>query len=636
MLEKIKSKFIFNNIFEYIPIDSDKYKLKLINHNKALQKILHIDLIDYQKFFLKKKSIFYSNYNIINFDTNDFNKNILNKKAEDDLKKYNLKLDDVKNIFEKYNKKYLKKEKNNKIFILEDNIQLYDIYSPFIESLIPFKNDIFINLPLDHIKKYNLINDYKRFFEKYRNNIKLINISLDKTEQVKLLEELNINSFLIECIVIELKKNSNDNDENNENLDKKKNDNNNLISQLFAFLINQKNLNSLKLNFNKFDHDYKIDNKIFSPLNNLQSLKNINLENINILHKFIIKLEHLEILKMYYCSNIFFDNNTSTKNLKYLNINNFNNGNNSNDNYNFPNLEELSIFHSSININNKSLIKLKELGFDKISIIENCIKYSPIEKITQYGNFNKGEEEIKLINAIINKESLKSVTFELKYIGNKKLKKINKKNGNITYIKLRLSVYELDIQYFIRLFPNLKELYLDTFSLSAEEECVRFENDEKIKLDTISLSVISCDKSIYFSFKNIKNIFLLDIDFINTDILPLFNDECNINFDLLEKLFIRCTGGYSYIEALQNFYNNVDKCKNLKELSIELITDIDKEFYLKFIEKMLSKKLRFFLIFIDNEILSDDFYTLKELKDMFPNIHINEYYSNYLNIQKLN
>ena len=147
---------------------------------------------------------------------------------------------------------------------------------------------------------------------------------------------------------------------------------------------------------------------------------------------------------------------------------------------------------------------------------------------------------------------------------------------------------------------------------------------------------MSCDKTIYFSFKNIKNIFLIDIDFIDIDIFPLFNNECNINFDILEKLYIRCMGGYSYIEALQNLYNNLDKCQNLKELSIELITNIDKEFYLKFIEKIISKKLKYFLIFIDNEILSNDFYTLKELYDMFPNIKINEYYSNYLNIQKLN
>ena len=639
MLVKIKSKFIFDNLFEFIQKDFEKFKLKLIYHNKALQKILGIDLIDYQKNFLKQKSIFYNQYPLINFDVNNFNKNFLYKKVEDDLKEHNLKIDDVKNIFEKYNKKYFKKENNNKIFILDDEINIYDIYSPFIDAIIPFQNDIFINIPLNYVKKYNLINDYKIFFEKNINNITLLNISIDEVEQIKLLNELNFNSFLIECIFIELnlKENINDKDENNENLDKINNENNNLILQLFEFLIKQKNLNSLKLNLNKFDQDYTINNNIFTPLNNLQSLKYLNLEYLNLSDKFIIKLEQLEILKIYYCNNIYFENNVSTKNIKYLCLNNLNKDIDSNDNYNFPNLEELIIYHSKINFNYESLIKLKKLEFEKIMFLENCIKYSPIEEIKQCGNFfEKEEDEIKLINIIINKKTLNNVNIQLNIISNEKLKEINKTNENILCMNLKLNIYEFDIQYFIKLFPNLKELNLDTFSLSAEEECVKFENDDNIKLDTICIRVMSCDKSIYFSFKNIKNIFLLDIDFINIDILPLFNDECNINFDLLERLYIRCMGGFSYTEALENLYNNLDKCKNLKELSIELITNIDKEFYLKFIEKIISKKLNYFLIFIDNEIFSDDFYSLKELNEMFPNIKINEYYYNYLNIQKLN
>ena len=639
MLVKIKSKFIFDNLFEFIQKDFEKFKLKLIYHNKALQKILGIDLIDYQKNFLKQKSIFYNQYPLINFDVNNFNKNFLYKKVEDDLKEHNLKIDDVKNIFEKYNKKYFKKENNNKIFILDDEINIYDIYSPFIDAIIPFQNDIFINIPLNYVKKYNLINDYKIFFEKNINNITLLNISIDEVEQIKLLNELNFNSFLIECIFIELKlkENINDKDENNENLDKINNENNNLILQLFEFLIKQKNLNSLKLNLNKFDQDYTINNNIFTSLNNLQSLKYLNLEYLNLSDKFIIKLEQLEILKIYYCNNIYFENNVSTKNIKYLCLNNLNKDIDSNDNYNFPNLEELIIYHSKINFNYESLIKLKKLEFEKIMFLENCIKYSPIEEIKQCGNFfEKEEDEIKLINIIINKKTLNNVNIQLNIISNEKLKEINKTNENILCMNLKLNIYEFDIQYFIKLFPNLKELNLDTFSLSAEEECVKFENDDNIKLDTICIRVMSCDKSIYFSFKNIKNIFLLDIDFINIDILPLFNDECNINFDLLERLYIRCMGGFSYTEALENLYNNLDKCKNLKELSIELITNIDKEFYLKFIEKIISKKLNYFLIFIDNEIFSDDFYSLKELNEMFPNIKINEYYYNYLNIQKLN
>ena len=68
-------------------------------------------------------------------------------------------------------------------------------------------------------------------------------------------------------------------------------------------------------------------------------MKYLNLKNINLSNKFIIKLEKLEILKLYDCNNIYLDNNVSTKNIKYLNINNLNEDIYSNDNYNFHNLE---------------------------------------------------------------------------------------------------------------------------------------------------------------------------------------------------------------------------------------------------------------------------------------------------------
>ena len=442
MSEKIKSKYIFNNIFEYIQRNSDKFKLKLIKHNKTLQKILDIDLIDYQKFYLNQKYIFYNNYPRINFGKNNFDKNILYKQTEDDLKEYNLKIDDVKKIFEKYNKKYFKKEKTNKIYILdnEKDIKIYDIYSPFIDSIIPFKNHIFINLPLNYIKKYNIINDYKNFFKKNENNITLLNISFDEMEQIKLLKELITNSFLIECIYIDFKgkknsKNFNeDADEEDQNLDKKNNDKNNLLSQLFEFGINQKNLSTLNLNLS--DYSFNNINNIFTSLNNLQSLKNIYLQFINLPDKLIIKLEQLEILKLYHCNNIYLDNNISTKSIKYLDINHLNEDINSDENYNydFPNLEELNIFNSNININYESLIKLKKLGFEKIIILENCIKYSPIEEIKQFGNFNNENDEKKMIYMILNKKSLKIISIELKYITNKNLKEFNKKNENINNI----------------------------------------------------------------------------------------------------------------------------------------------------------------------------------------------------------
>ena len=74
-------------------------------------------------------------------------------------------------------------------------------------------------------------------------------------------------------------------------------------------------------------------------------MKYLNLKNINLSDKFIIKLEQLENLNLYDCNNIYLDNNISTKNLKYLNLNNLNKDIYSNDNYNFHNLEELIIYN---------------------------------------------------------------------------------------------------------------------------------------------------------------------------------------------------------------------------------------------------------------------------------------------------
>ena len=172
-------------------------------------------------------------------------------------------------------------------------------------------------MPLNYIKKYNIINDYKNFFQKNENNITLLNISFDEMERIKLLKELISNPFLIECIYIvfkEKKNNKNFNeeaDEEDQNLDKKNIDNNNLLSKLFEFEIKHKNLNTLNLNLS--DYSFNNINNIFASLNNLQSMKNIYLQFIHLPDKFIIKLEELEILKLYHCNNIYLDNNISTK-----------------------------------------------------------------------------------------------------------------------------------------------------------------------------------------------------------------------------------------------------------------------------------------------------------------------------------
>ena len=52
ILENINSKYIFQNIFNYIK--NSNFKFKLFNHNKYFQNILDLTLFDYQEKYFRK------------------------------------------------------------------------------------------------------------------------------------------------------------------------------------------------------------------------------------------------------------------------------------------------------------------------------------------------------------------------------------------------------------------------------------------------------------------------------------------------------------------------------------------------------------------------------------------------------
>ena len=166
LIEKIKSKYILNTIFDYI--SNDDYKLKLFIHSKTLQNKFDLQ-IEYRYSFLKE----YLNIkefillDLINekLDTNYFYTNLNNI-----LDYIHLTVEESKQISKIIYKNYIKEQtKNRKIYKYTDFLSTIDIYSPFIEFAI--SNDFhFINIPLDDIQKYNLKNDYISFFKKQNEN----------------------------------------------------------------------------------------------------------------------------------------------------------------------------------------------------------------------------------------------------------------------------------------------------------------------------------------------------------------------------------------------------------------------------------------------------------------------------------
>ena len=76
-------------------------------------------------------------------------------------------------------------------------------------------------------------------------------------------------------------------------------------------------------------------------------------------------------------------------------------------------------------------------------------------------------------------------------------------------------------------------------------------------------------------------------------------------------------------EVINNLYNNLDKTPNLKNITIKCFsTEMDKEYYKKFIRKLLEMKLDSITLDIhkmdeEDDSLGDN-YTLEELKEIYP------------------
>ena len=559
LLTKIKSKFIIEKIFEYATKKNELYKLKIFEHCKSIQKKFEIELIDYQYYYLTKEyDIYY--YNELKFEKENFDKNQLFKEAENDLKESGLTVNEAKSIILQYKEKNKIKPINEEtILILKENIKKYDIYSPFIDIILPEKQQILINLPLNYIEKYDLKNDYQNFFQKNK-DANLLNISFNDIKQMKLLDNLGIDFSLIKCIFLDIKKinKNNDSDESEEKIK--------IFSDFFSLKNLNKNLETLYLNLYEISYSYTITNDQFELLNDFNSLKHIYFSHLNLSSPFFIKLPTLETINFSYCENIYFLNDNTTKNIKYIYITNLNKniaGSTLNNNliYKFPNLEELYIYSSNINIDFQSLTKLKKLGFEDISILENICKYSPLENIIPLKAISD-EFEKKLIKIIFSKKTLKTARFLFKHISNKDIANISTINDNIKYLQIFMDKYDFDLNNFIQKFSDIKELNISS-DICDESQSITLENNDNVIIETLNIQ-FTFMKEISFSFDKIKNLYLY-IDLIEKNTFPLFNDECPYIFNSLKQLLISNLNFATEMEVFSNLCKNINNCINLEK-----------------------------------------------------------------------
>ena len=462
ILSKIKGNFVLRTIFDYIK--GDIFMLKLLTYSKLFQKKLNIKLFNYQERYINKLRIQIDNYffDWDNWNEKAFDKNILNKKLQEDLIKYKLDIDILKTyIIYHYKKSIEKFKENNKGKELYDFYEiLIDIYSPFFDFLS--KTDIFeqifaIKISVKLIEKYNLKNDYILAFNNLNKaNSKYSSIIFDykDTNDIDYLNDFKINFKQIKKLVIN-NKNINDNNINIEYL----------LKNIFKFFDVENNLLYLTIDAYNYEAN-KIDENLIENFNNLKLLEYLDLDGFKLKNPFRFKIYNLKYLELRYCENFAFEEN-SLLNLKKL------------------------VLYKSFIVKPKSLLKLpnieicefktENLILQKYSLIFDFTSFKNLKKIIAdsfdfmhlrnttleyveiYSKIDKSKElEKELIKKILNIKLLKEIKIELRYIENNEIYDITNINTSVTKLNIQWKNDNSDcVLYNLQnKLPNLKNLYI--------------------------------------------------------------------------------------------------------------------------------------------------------------------------------
>jgi len=385
ILEDIKSKYNFKNIFDFIKDDNFKYKL--VVHSKKFQQKLELSVDKYHIKYLERfkiNPIKYLNYNNFNSDI-CLGKNIIKEGLYKELSINNIS----NSIFQEYAKDYF-----NTYYNENEDVLYIDIFSPIFESLSTSKEifeKFFIILKMFEIKKYNLELYYIPIFQNFKKlniNYYSLSITLNNDEEIKDLNNLYIDFNNLRKLELIFCYNVNITYPNS------------LQKVLFSNKGLENNLKYLHLVCSGEEIDYEI----FENINNFKSLTELNIERCKFDEIVILELPDLEKLNISYCNNISLSENTSL-NIKKLYFYKFELSK-IGISYKFPRLEECRCniqFFDLINIS--TLENLKKLVIDGKSDINLLDLQNKIPKllslnfILENGTKNKIGENIEIIES---------------------------------------------------------------------------------------------------------------------------------------------------------------------------------------------------------------------------------------------
>ena len=649
ILEKVFSKDLLSNIFDYIR--DPNYKHKLFSYSKLLQKKADLRLADYEERYIEKFGI---NLNDYLFSENNkfvrkFNKDILNSNLQKDLSKNNLEKAKIEKIMvDIYNQRYEDKYKNNsegsdkagnKLIETDESIE---IYSPFFETLskMEFFEYLFtINISTYIIDKFDLKEDYISAFEKLKQSKSKYNsltIYYEDSYDILYLKDFKINFNQIKRIIFI------------PNSYHVTGDYKYFLNTFFSFFTRiENNLTNLKLKW----VENEMEPRAIQNLNNFKSLELLNLTGFKFTKTFVLKLSNLKKLTLDSCENIDFEENIFSNiiklNLYHCSINK------PKSLLAIPNLEECELtyydgeseqkYYSIFDIS--SFKKLKKFVGDPCDFIyleENNLEYVKLISYTEVSS----EDRTKVLKKLVSLKNLKELILEFGPIVDSEILWIIGKNYSVEKMKINWVKQNNDLIIY-----NLQDKFgkLSNIEMTSPE----YENNHKIILKIIEnrncrINKFYLEAGLYHNIEFYCQPFEILIEIKLTlngkvinikDALPIFNKECKVIFRALNVFELRTLSDHEVLlYAIENLCNNLICMPNLSKLLIDcsIQENIDKEFYANFIKKCLELKLKNLYFSIkktadESKIIP---YSKEELEKIYPNLNYSKYKEIF--IRKLN
>ena len=585
ILDKIISKYLFEKIFSYINDKQKIFPYKLFKYSKLFQKKIGIDLFSYKKIYIEKR-FFWERY-LYSYKYKDdsifFDRFKSKKKLEEKKLNYNISDNDLKNIVIDYLEKYIPKHEHT----------IIDFYSPLFDILS--KTEIFekkLDLYIDYrmINSLQLEKEYISYFDKInKSNVKFTRLYLES----RLVDDINLDSFninysQIKNLAVTIKKNWFGS-----------------IDFIFSF----KNLVSLKLYILK---EIKISSDFIDQIKEqFKSLKSLELSGLIFTSFIKIKFNNLEHFVIS-CNNFSFEEGGFSQ-LKYLQLF-FNHLKEPESLLKLPELEEISFSNNNYDqlplysvVDLKSLKNLKRFEGDNESFL--LLEEPLLEKLILTKNIYNDLNAVKKIFEI---KTLKEIELTINGFTDYDIIKLDRENSSIKKLNITFfSEINCPLCSLLKKFTNVTSIKFKTiYDLSPNLNLLQTYNDKLYeKLEEIEFNFYNREKK-----NKVKDFF------------PIFNEKCPIEF--LSLIFFRLDmSGMLDIDILKNIYNNIDKMPNLKKFYFIADTkDVQEDFFLNFIKKVLSLKsireigINFFGYHFNF------LYQKKELRKMFPEINLNELY----------